>query len=310
MDHAPDRLPRPSSPPAAPRRRRRGLPHAPRARAHAPRLAILGILAASLAAGCGPPGETAAATEDWSAEVERLVADLTPLPPDAYQSDEGAWKQRRLETLEELRRAPEGLGRAVWERARDDESLSNVVRAGMYDVAAHAAPDACLDELDALFHEYGPDLHLRIAAGEALAAAAPARAIESFRPLLTTASPGKTYPSRERVLLAYLEAASETGYDPVDDLCAIGTDLLFDDPVRMRAVKALRDYPDARGRDALHTVLVESTGNGNLRLYAMQSLLYAYPGEETCAKLLEVLAREADQNFALALTRAIESNCP
>ena len=108
--------------------------------------------------------------------------------------------------------------------------------------------------------------------------------------------------------MAWCRAAERTGESRAELLGEIATSLYHDDSVRKRAVRELALVDDAFGRAALETVLVESTGNADLRRAAAQSLL-AVAGKDACATLQRTLDNEADTNFQLFLADMVEKNC-
>jgi len=242
-------------------------------------------------------------------ELGDLTRALTPLPPTATNGERHAWFARRKETLERLRQGGPALGRAALAAYLEGERPA-MVRAGFLDVAAHAAPEDARAVLVELVTEYGADLGLRKEACRFLGETSPATAIEVLEPIVSTSQRSRTYPPDDQMIEAWLTATKLVGADPGPVLATIVTDSRQSQEARHKAAEALGEAPSAIGRAALEQVLVESGGNNYLRRKAAQSLRATLPAAELCAKLEEVLANEADQNFALFLDDMQRKSCP
>lgn len=269
--------------------------------------ALAGALLAALA-GCGDEPAPGADAVSPVLAVHDLQTALRPLAPGSGPLEQGEWHARRKATLERLRAAGPAVGRAAWEAYQSDADAPVEVRIGLLDVAAHSVPDATREHLVELVTRFGPDLALRRAACELLAASAPETAVETLEPILLRRVRKETYPPEDKMLAALLAARRALGQDPVEVLASIATDQHQADEARTLALRELSGTDSPRGRAALRELLVES-GNGYLRRVAAQSLLESLPRPELCALLQQVLEREADIDFQIFLARMQEASC-
>jgi HEAT repeat protein len=150
---------------------------------------------------------------------------------------------------------------------------------------------------------------VRTKAAQFLAETRPERALEVLQPILDERYDGRTYPPLERLLEAWVTAARKLGRDPTPLLAEIATDLNRTQDVRHLATRALGDSDSPRSRQALQTLMVESSGNAYIRILATQSLQRILPHEEFCALVESVLSREADENFQIFLDDVIQEAC-
>ena len=111
------------------------------------------------------------------------------------------------------------------------------------------------------------------------------------------------------MLQSLLSAHALLGQDPAPLLADLATSLGHSQEVRHLAAQSLGEHPSPRGRQALESLMVESSGNNYLRVRACQSLLSVAPREEFCAKVAEVLDREVDAGFVRFLISTQEANC-
>jgi hypothetical protein len=270
-------------------------------------LLLLGACADSGAAAQKAPRGGAGA--DVEQEIGDLVRALTPLPATAPSGEGHAWFARRKQTLERLRAAGPEVGRAALQ-AFADEERPPAVRGGLLDVAAHAAPEETRTLLVELVTHYGADLGLRKEACLLLGETAPETALAVLEPILLEVPRSATYPPDDALLDAWIRAAQALGRDQGSVLAAIATDTLQSQEARHRAAKGLGEFESVIGRSALEHVLVESGGNNYLRRVAAQSLRATVPPAELCPRLEDVLAHEADQNFAQFLDDLVRKTCP
>ncbi|MEX1024276.1 MAG: HEAT repeat domain-containing protein, partial [Planctomycetota bacterium] len=174
-------------------------------------------------------------------------------------------------------------------------------------------PDETVEHLVELITSYGPSLKLRRTATELIGAVAPERALEVLTPILSTSDRARTYPPDDIMLAAWLVAADARDVDRVPLLTDIALDFRQSQEVRHLATEALGDLHAnedvAAARDALRTLLVESSGNNYLRRKAAQALRSMLTTEELCSILETTLEREADPSFGLFLSDMIENSC-
>jgi hypothetical protein len=278
--------------------------------------ALIPFLLAAAAASCDPaPGGAKAAgvSPKASATIEKCLLDLvaasTPLPAVAPAVDQSDWHLRRKETLERLRRGSRELGLAALTLYREKQQADPALQADLLDVAAHAAPAECADLLASLVTEYGPDLLVRRRAGELLGEVLPEKAIEVLEPILRGEVRGRTLPPEDTLLEAWFRAATALGRDRGPILCDVATDLRREATARYLATRLLGEAPSARGNAALVELATESNGDHLVRRYAVQALQRVLPGDEFCARVREISAREAEVNFQIFLQDVLDSAC-
>lgn len=275
---------------------------------------MLVCLVAAVGAGCSeePAEARAESTEPAQSPalaIHDLVQAVQPLPPTAGLNEQNEWHARRKATLERLRVAGPEVGRAAWQRYRDQPDEIVDVRIGLLDVAAHNVPDETREHLMELVADFGPDLALRRAACELLAETAPSAAVEVLEPIVLRRLRKETYPPEDKMLAALCLAKRSLGEDPSELLATVATDLRQTDDARHLAIRELTGTQSPRGRAALDQILVESGLNSYLRRLAAQALQKTLPKEEFCARAAEVMEREADVNFQVFLASLVEANC-
>lgn len=258
-----------------------------------------------------PPADVAPLPRDVDAEkaVRDLITAVTPLAPDATAGSRNDWFANRKRTLERLRAAGEGVGRAALAAYHEREDGLTEVRVGLLDVAAHGVPAETVDLLRELVVEFGDDLMLRTAACGFLAETSPAVAVDVLEPILLERRHTTTYPPEDQMLAAWLAAKRALGEDPSDVLAAVATNLSEYADARHMAVRELAGTESPRGRRALKQLLVESGANTYVRRLAAQSLQKTLPEEEFCTELEAVAAREANIDFQLFLANMLERYC-
>lgn len=256
-------------------------------------------------------GESAEAAD--GAKVEREVRDLmravTPFDPAALPVEKSEWYLTRRRTVERART----LGRAFGAEARrillEEKPEHEEVRVGLLDAAAHGDPEGTEALLVQLVLEYSDELLVRGKAAELLGETRPARAIEVLEPILREQWDGRTYPSEEAMLNGFLAACRASGHDAVPLLALIATDIQRMQDVRHLAVRSLKDFDTPLSRQALRSIMTESTGNSYIRRLAVQSLRDMLAREEFCPLVEEVQDHEADEQMILFLESVLNENC-
>lgn len=248
-------------------------------------------------------------TEAAEREIRDLVTALTPPPATEIPVVKSEYYVNRKSTLERLRKADESRGLEALRVYREERPALPEVCAGLLDVAAHAAPAATEELLVELVTTFGEDLYIRRAATELLGQCMPRRAVEVLEPVLRERPDGRTYPPEERMLEAWLQASVTLGQDPVPLLALVATDLQRPQEVRHLATKALGSHPSPLGRQALETLLVESSGNGYIRRLALQALRESSDPTAYCETIRRVQANEADPDFIAFLQSALDERC-
>jgi len=243
---------------------------------------------------------------------------VTPLPPSASAGESSAWFPRRKETLERLRGArshpdlqeiSDELGLEALRVFQERPDAITEVRRALLDVGGHLCPERTRPILVELITTFGEDPGLRVEACRVLADTSPQTACDVLGDILREERPRTTYPPTERMLDAWIRAARTLEIDQADFLSTIAVDLQKDNSTRTLAVKTLGTIKSPIGRQALESVLVESTGNHYLRRKAAQSLLVTIPRDEFCALIRQVFSRESDQHFQQFLADVLEDNC-
>jgi|FLOH01.1.fsa_nt_gi hypothetical protein len=265
---------------------------------------------------CGGTEEVGASSKDADRQIRDLISALTPASPTANSAIVSDWVDHRREVEGRLATAGPEVGQAALDKFLSDDDMILDIRRGLLRVAARNMPKDTIGLLETLFEEYGEQMGIRTCAIELLAENSPLDAIRLIGPILEARRPGKTYPSAERLVACYANAAKIAGIDEdaAIALADYASNLFLDQAGRVVAVKALSNYPGSRTRATLRTVLVESTGDAYLRRMAGDSLVrLAKIDPETdavlCDILNEIMNKEADVNFQLYLVSMITKYC-
>jgi len=267
----------------------------------------LALLLLTALAGCDRSEAKATATA--AREIGDLIIALTPPPATSIPVVKSEYFATRKRTLQRLRSASPAHGAEALRVYREEPPSLPEVRAGLLDVAAHTTPGACEELLVQLTTTFGEDMLVRREATELLGECRPERAIQVLEPILRERYDGRTYPPEERMLEAWIRAKETRKEDPTPLVALIATDLQRPQDVRHLATRALGQHDSPLGRQALETLLVESSGNGYIRRIALQSLLAILPREGFCELVKKVQSREADTDFILVLERALDESC-
>lgn len=271
-------------------------------------LAPLVVLAFLVALGaCGADQANAAAVA--SREIRDLITALTPPPATSVPVEKSEYFATRKRTLERMRAASPAHGLEALRVYREERPELPEVRAGLLDIAAHTAPKACEELLVELVTTFGEDLLVRREATELLGECLPQRASQVLEPILRERYDGRTYPPEDRMLEAWIVAKEKLGEDPVSLVAMVATDLQRPQDVRHLATRALGRHDTPFSRQALETLLVESSGNGYIRRIALQSLLAILPRPDFCELAKRIQSNEADTEFILVLQSALDANC-
>jgi len=254
------------------------------------------------------PGSGSTGTTQAQRDVLYLILAVTPADPTLPPVEKNAWFGRRQETSKRLREGGPEVGREALRMYGVRSDSIPEIRAGLLDVAAHAAPEETSPVLVELVTVYGDDLYLRTQAALFLGRTSPEIALEVLGPILSGEQRG-TFPPDDRLLEAWNAAAVALGTDRAPLLCDLATDLKREQSVRHQATKLLGEVPGARSSQALELLLVESSGNQYIRRIAAQSLESTLAAEDLCALLRRVIEREADPNFQIFLDNMVQQNC-
>jgi len=242
-------------------------------------------------------------------EIRDLITALTPAPPTSVPVEKSEHFATRKRTLERLRAASQAHGIEALRVYREEAPELPEVRAGLLDIAAHTAPKACEELLVELVTTFGEDMLVRRAATELLGACMPERAVQVLEPILRERYDGRTYPPEDRMLDSWILAKEKLREDPVPLVALVATDLQRAQDVRHLATRALGRHDSPLSRQALETLLVESSGNGYIRRIALQSLLAILPRPTFCELAKRIQSNEADTEFIVVLQSALDANC-
>jgi HEAT repeat protein len=265
------------------------------------------VLQAALSIGCSDARSEETTRVDR--EIRDLITALTPPEATAIPVVKSEYFANRKRTLERMRSGSPAHGLAAMRVYREEPPDLPEVRAGLLDVAAHTAPEASVELLVELTTTFGEDLLVRREATELLGECAPRRAVEVLEPILRERYDGRTYPPEDQMLEAWIRAEEKLGLDPVPLVARIATDLQRSQDVRHLATRALGRHDSPLSRQALETLLVESSGNGYIRRLALQSLHAILPKETFCELAKRVQSREADTEFVVVIQNSIDANC-
>ena len=260
-------------------------------------------------ASSGPAAGVDGLTATEAAQLRELIEVSTPLTETVTSDVTDKRFIRRTELLAELSTKPPAFGKAALAELQRRTDHVQDVEYALLRVAAKCDPDGTADLLANLAVEFGPSMFLRTEAVLLLGEVAPQRALETLKPWIGNARPGRTLPPQEFLVKAWVDACDGAGRSPMPELCDVTTNLLLDGASRVRAIKELGRRPDAAGEKALRSVLVESTGDGYLRRKAAQALRDTLPKESACALFREVADREADPNMLRFMVDLLDQNC-
>lgn len=258
-------------------------------------------------AGCGAGQANAGAVA--AREIRDLITALTPPSPTSVPVEKSEHFAIRKRTLEHLRAASQAHGIEALRVYREEAPALPEVRAGLLDIAAHTAPAASEALLVDLVTTFGEDMLVRREATELLGECLPERANQVLEPILRERYDGRTYPPEDRMLDAWIRAKEKLGEDPVPVVALVATDLQRAQDVRHLATRALGRHDSPLSRQALETLLVESSGNGYIRRLALQSLLAILPREKFCELARRVQSLEADTEFIVVIQSSLDANC-
>ena len=246
------------------------------------------------------------------ARIGEFLAAMVPPPLDETSDVHDAWLHRWRALLKELSGEEEAVGHAALHAFCGNVSDYTVTRAGLLTIGASAAPEAAAPLLRELMLHYGYRIDDRAQATLLYAEADPDGFLVDARPFVLRHERAKqTMPDDEFLVRGWVKACAKVGQSPVEVCADVATNLWMQPYARIVAIEALAEHgSDALARGALETCLIESTGDGNVRRKAAQSIQAGWGREDACALLEDVLSKEVDVNFAAFLTAMIHSHCP
>ena len=201
------------------------------------------------------------------ATIDALVQALTPLRADLTSDilDRHYVEQREL--LEKLRSSKDReIGIAALQAYVAYKGDQTLVRRGLLDVAAHAAPEESRELLKTLTLEYGFPIDDRTYACEFLAKTSPETYLEIAAPYVKRRGrPVKTMPNDEFFVRGWIVACASTGRSSVPELADVATNLQMEDAARRRRQARPSSDPARTGsRDLARGI----DGNGYIRRWS------------------------------------------
>ena len=279
--------------------------HTTRAAPH--RIALLGACLVGILIACG--AEPEARSTASTADLDELYEAWIPVPLTETSDHQDAALKRKREVMERLRSGDRQLGLAALEAFNSDVERARDLDMALLEVAAHCAPEETLPDLEQLVLVFGADLGIRTQAAALLGETSPERARELLEPILSQPRGSSTYPPREALLSAWINASRKIDA-PMDVLLVeIATSLFQPPEVRYLAIETLTTVPTPLAIRALEEVLVESSSDAYQRRKAAQAIRDGLPKEQACAILERVAERESDEDFILFLADMLEKHC-
>lgn len=296
----------------------------------APAAAILG-LALALAPGCdrgaGEPKDTVTAgratdprdlvpkdapVPEWARQrIAEFVEAMRPIDPSLTSNhhDRHYWRVKAL--VEELEKASPEIGWAALHTFTNFPERDFTIRRNLLRVGAHAAPEESKNLLEFLTFTYGPYIEDRTEACLLMAEVSPERYMELARPfVLRRGMLRQTLPNDEFLVKGWKIACERSGTSPVPVMSDVATNLMLEPYARVIALRTLAQHElTPESQSAMQTCLVESMGDGFIRVVAAQSIAASYPREDACSLLREVRAREADPHMVKFLEDLIAETC-
>lgn len=232
-------------------------------------------------------------------------------PLDVTSDIYDAWLKRTRTMTAELQAGDEHIGNAALHAFTGNATPDYHTRRLLLAIGAHAAPGSAKE----LFHEltwtYGYNIEDRAEACQLLPLVDPEGFLERAQEYLThRGRKTKTMPPDEFLMEAWIASCEALGRSPVDMCVDVATNFWLEPRARYMAVTELGkhgSHPMARG--ALELCLVESSGDGMLRIKAAQAIAEGYPREAACQLLEEVLAHEVSLNFQEFLIDLVSKHC-
>ena len=257
-----------------------------------------------------PPGLPI--SDEDRALIAELVRSMQPLDPTLTSDHHDRWfidNKMLIERLEASVR-PE-VGWAALHAYSNYPERNHSIRKTLLQVGARVSPGEAAPLLAELAFEYGYFIEDRSEALLLLAEVAPEAFFEGAREhLRRQGRPTQTGPNDEFYVAGWKTACEKAGRSVVPMMSQVATNLAIEPYARVIAVRALAPFADdPRAEGAIRTALVESTGDGYLRVVSAQAVLSGFPKETACRLLSEVAARESNINFARFLDDMIQTNC-
>lgn len=236
---------------------------------------------------------------DAREKIKRYLQACIEPPLDKTSDIHDRWFQNKERMQAELEVAGVDIGNAALHAFSGEATQDYRTRRGLLMIGARAAPDSAKDLLYELTTTYGYKRDDRAEACMLLAEVDPRRFQEWARERLTERDrKTETRPDDEFLIRGWLTSCTVLDESPVDICVDVATNMWREQYSRYIAVEALAEYTDDPVvRQALETCLIESSGDGMLRIKAAQSIKSGYPRETSREIFEEVIRREQSINF-------------
>lgn len=245
-------------------------------------------------------------------QVAELLRSLQPLDPTLTSDHHDRWfmdNKILVERLEATSRPQ--VGWAALHAFTNYPQRHHAIRRTLLALGAHVSPKEAEPLLAELAFTYGHFIEDRSEALLLLAEVAPETFFAGAEAHIRRQDmPKQTAPNDEFFVEGWRVACKRSGRPPVPMMAQVATNYALEPYARVIAVRSLGAHSDdPRASGAIRTTLVESTGNGYLRMVSAQTVLSSFPKETACELLTEVRSRESNVNFARFLDDVIQTNC-
>lgn len=204
--------------------------------------------------------------------------------------------------------ADEDVGNAALHAFTGNVTDGVVTRRALLIIGARCSPRSAAPLLREYSLTYGYRLDDRSEATVLWAEVDPQGYLSEMEPHLRRRErPTATMPNDEFLLRGWIEACERAGRSPVPVCADVAVNIRMEAYARYMATEELGRHPDdPLARHALETCLIESTGDGYLRVKAAQAIRMAYANEDACALFQDVLSKEASFDFSSFLQDMIK----
>lgn len=245
-------------------------------------------------------------------QVAELLRSLQPLDPTLTSDHHDRWfmdNKILVERLEATSRPQ--VGWAALHAFTNYPQRHHSIRRTLLALGARVSPKEAEPLLAELAFTYGHFIEDRSEALLLLAEVNPETFFAGAEAhIQRQGKPKQTAPNDEFFVEGWRVACERSGRSPVPMMAQVATNYALEPYARVIAVRSLAAHADdPRASGAIRTTLVESTGNGYLRMVSAQTVLASFPKETACELLTEVRGRESDVNFARFLDDVIQTNC-
>lgn len=248
----------------------------------------------------------------WArAKIREYLEAMVRPPLDETSDVHDAWLHHTRRLTKALEQGGEHVGNAALHAFVGDAAEAYHTRRALLGIGARAAPESAVNLLHELTWNYGYRIEDRTEACLLLPEVDPEGYLEKAEEYLTRRGrKTKTMPDDEFLMSAWIDACGRAERSPVEMCADVATNLWMQPMARYIAATELGLHGgNPLAREALETCLIESTGDGMLRIKAAQAIAKGYPRENACAIFEDVLSREVSINFRKFLEDVISHYC-